>query len=191
MKVLTLKQPWASYVMELLKLFETRSWMTKHRGDLLIHSSATFSRLDIGIYLKHREQFPAIRQALNADPRTFPTGKILGKVKLVDIFSTADNERQFYKYLPKERHIQEYNVGDFSAGRFGWVLQDVQKLDNPIPALGNRLLWDFPFCKVCGCWDRDACVHQVYGPCHWAEPDLCSNCKYHPGEAKRITINQP
>ena len=38
MKVLTLKQPWATLIMQGDKKYEFRSWKTKHRGDLLIHA---------------------------------------------------------------------------------------------------------------------------------------------------------
>ncbi len=38
MKVLTIKQPWATLIMQGDKRFEFRSWQTKYRGDLLIHA---------------------------------------------------------------------------------------------------------------------------------------------------------
>ena len=38
MKVLTIKQPWATLIMQKDKRFEFRSWRTKYRGDLLIHA---------------------------------------------------------------------------------------------------------------------------------------------------------
>lgn len=38
MKVITIKQPWATLIMQGYKRFEFRSWQTKYRGDLLIHA---------------------------------------------------------------------------------------------------------------------------------------------------------
>ena len=38
MKVLTIRQPWASLIIHGYKKFEFRSWQTKYRGDLLIHA---------------------------------------------------------------------------------------------------------------------------------------------------------
>ena len=35
---------------------------------------------------------------------------------------------------------------------------------------------DVPRCRVCGCWEYDACVDDVRGPCCWVEADLCSHC---------------
>ncbi len=31
-------------------------------------------------------------------------------------------------------------------------------------------------CRVCGCTDISACVAPDGTPCHWVEPDLCSQC---------------
>jgi len=31
-------------------------------------------------------------------------------------------------------------------------------------------------CRVCGCWDYNACVDDFAGPCFWVEGDLCSAC---------------
>ena len=38
MKVLTLKQPWASLVANGYKVYEFRSWKTNYRGEILIHA---------------------------------------------------------------------------------------------------------------------------------------------------------
>ena len=38
MKVLTIKQPWATLVAEGLKKYEFRSWKLNYRGEILIHA---------------------------------------------------------------------------------------------------------------------------------------------------------
>ena len=40
MKVITLKQPWATLVAEGIKKYEFRSWKYNYRGDILIHAGA-------------------------------------------------------------------------------------------------------------------------------------------------------
>jgi hypothetical protein len=35
----------------------------------------------------------------------------------------------------------EADFGDFSAGRFGWMLKDVRRLNQPVPARGMLGLW--------------------------------------------------
>ena len=47
MKVLTIKQPWATLIMQGDKRFEFRSWQTKYRGDLLIHAGKGIDKEDI------------------------------------------------------------------------------------------------------------------------------------------------
>ena len=39
MKVLTIKEPWASMILEGKKNIETRTWKTNHRGLILLHAS--------------------------------------------------------------------------------------------------------------------------------------------------------
>ena len=46
-KVLTLKQPWATLVAEGIKIYEFRSWKTKYRGKVLIHAGAGVDKKDM------------------------------------------------------------------------------------------------------------------------------------------------
>jgi len=71
MKVLTIKQPWATLIMQGDKKYEFRSWQTKHRGDLLIHAGKGVDK----------EAVKRLKQYL---PDKLPQGLILGKVKIVD-----------------------------------------------------------------------------------------------------------
>ena len=34
----------------------------------------------------------------------------------------------------------------------------------------------WPSCRVCGCWEYNACPDEDFGACWWVEPDLCSAC---------------
>ena len=40
MKGLTIKEPWATLIIEGYKKYEFRSWKTKYRGEILIHAGA-------------------------------------------------------------------------------------------------------------------------------------------------------
>jgi hypothetical protein len=31
-------------------------------------------------------------------------------------------------------------------------------------------------CRICGCTELTACLHEEAGPCWWVEHDLCSHC---------------
>lgn len=41
-KALSIKQPWAWFIVRRFKPVENRSWRTDYRGDLLIHASKTY-----------------------------------------------------------------------------------------------------------------------------------------------------
>ena len=71
MKVLTIKQPWASLIMQKDKRFEFRSWQTKYRGEILIHAGKGIDK-------------EAVKRLQKYIPKDMPTGKILGKATLVD-----------------------------------------------------------------------------------------------------------
>lgn len=81
-KVLTLHQPWASAMFTPLKRIETRSWLTRHRGKLLIHAAATMPR-----YAKEFSALlsPEIRKLL---PDPLPLGVILGEVEHLECRKT-------------------------------------------------------------------------------------------------------
>ena len=48
-------------------------------------------------------------------------------------------------------------------------------IDTPPPETTAPEGW--PSCRVCGCWELNACWHKELGPCWWVESDLCSHCK--------------
>ena len=69
MKVLTIKQPWASLIMLGYKRFEFRSWKTNYRGELLIHAGQGIDK----------EAMKRLQKYISKD---MPKGKILGKEKV-------------------------------------------------------------------------------------------------------------
>lgn len=86
MKALTIKQPWATLIMQGDKRFEFRSWQTKYRGDLLIHAGKGIDK-------------EAMKRLAKYLPAELPYGKILGKVKLVDCIKMSS---EFKESLLKE-----------------------------------------------------------------------------------------
>ena len=86
MKVLTIKQPWATLIMQGNKRFEFRSWQTKYRGELLIHAGKGIDK-------------EAVKRLANYLPQELPQGEILGKVTLVDCIKMT---HEFKEKLLKE-----------------------------------------------------------------------------------------
>lgn len=71
MKVLAIKQPWATLIMQKDKRFEFKSWKTKYRGDLLIHAGKGIDK-------------DAVKRLEKYISKDMSLGKILGKVRLID-----------------------------------------------------------------------------------------------------------
>lgn len=125
MKVLTIKQPWATLIMQGDKRFEFRSWQTKYRGDLLIHAGKGIDK-------------EAMKRLAKYLPDEIPLGKILGKVTLVDCIRMCP---EFKEMLLKE-NSDIYTKSSFSEN-FGWQVEDVQMFDEPIEAKGHLSLWEY------------------------------------------------
>ena len=125
MKVLTIKQPWATLIMQGNKRFEFRSWQTKYRGELLIHAGKGIDK-------------EAIKRLSKYLPKELPLGKILGKVTLVDCIKMSP---VFKEELIKE-NIDIYTKSSFQEN-YGWQIDNVQVFDEPIDAKGHLSLWEY------------------------------------------------
>ncbi len=131
MKVLSLTEPFATLIKEKKKLVETRSWKTNYRGELYIHASKT----------KIAKQNIENRELISLIPNTtFSYGHIICKCNLVDcIYMTKE-----YVDDMKTNHHQEYICGEYQEGRYAWILENVELLEQPIPAKGQLNIWTFP-----------------------------------------------
>lgn len=125
MKVLTIKQPWATLIMQKDKRFEFRSWKTKYRGELLIHAGKGIDK-------------NAMKRLSKYIPEDIPSGKILGKVTLVDCIKMSP---EFKEMLLKENN-EIYTDSSFEEN-YGWQLENVEVFDTPIEAKGQLSLWEF------------------------------------------------
>lgn len=125
MKVLTIKQPWATLIMQGDKKFEFRSWQTHYRGELLIHAGKGIDKEAIKILKKYL-------------PEELPFGKILGKVTLVDCVKMSP---EFKEMLIKENK-DIYTDSSFKE-KYGWKLENVEKFDEQIEAKGKLSLWEY------------------------------------------------
>ena len=138
-------QPWATLVAIGENTIETRSWGTRYRGPLVIHSAKGFPR-DARELCSEQPYRRVLGQAGYHDESELPLGKVIAVADLVDVMEfTRMSEREVRARVARgdfPRH--EADFGDFSAGRYGWVLKNVEKLDNPVPARGMLGLWEVP-----------------------------------------------
>jgi activating signal cointegrator 1 len=151
MTVISLLQPWASLVVMGAKKFETRSWNTTFRGELLIHASkgkhyGGMSCRELCYCAPFAKFIPGGRVF-----DKLPFGAIIGKVNMVDTIPTDSFHMPAVNELRKafiggrliEWPKQEEMFGDYSPGRFAWILKDPVKFDIPIPASGKQGFWNY------------------------------------------------
>lgn len=148
MKAITLLQPWASLwaATPTLKLHETRSWPTKHRGPIAIHAGKgraaagreLWEQLWHSLAFLEEDYSPRLQAA--GLPRSFdelPFGAIIATTTIEDCQPT-DTLIQRVKLDPLE-----IELGDFGLFRYAWRRGPVSLLPTPIPAKGSLGLWDW------------------------------------------------
>ena len=145
MKAISMTQPWATLLAIGANVIETRGWSTRYRGPLAIHAAKNFPP---GARALCRES--PFRETLAAagysDDRKLPLGAIIARAELVEVMSFDATSAESIRARSKEGTLppHEAEFGDFSAGRFGFVVRDVCKLSSPIPARGMLSLWEVP-----------------------------------------------
>jgi hypothetical protein len=134
-KAITLRQPWATLVQRRAKRLETRSRYTNYRGPLVIHAA---------------KRFPADCQELLRMPAFYKgmgcvsAGNLpLGVGLCVCILRACVKVGELYKLrlLGFTPSVDELSFGDFSDGRYAWLLEHQFNFIEPIPAKGALGLW--------------------------------------------------
>lgn len=166
MKALTLWNPWAMLVAVLLKRFETRSWYTEYRGPLAIHAAKSFPRdcklaalsdpllghlIDAGLFprlIRQQSEFPFAVN--NTWFNRFLLGAIVAICNLEAVYLITDTHMEQVKPLTEKHPLMlplpeepERSFGDYTPGRFAWLLTDVRCLPKPIAATGRQRLWEW------------------------------------------------
>ena len=126
-KVLSIREPFASLIKNNKKYIETRSWKTNYRGELYIHAS--ISKMDKSIY-KRKELIKLI------DNDVMNYGYILCKCELVDCVEMTE---EYIDKIKKEAYI----CGEYQVGRYAWILKNIEPLENIIPAKGKLGIWNY------------------------------------------------
>lgn len=135
MKALTLTQPWATLVAIGAKHVETRSWRCSYRGPLAIHAAKGFPKDARGTCLL--QPFTRILTAAGFDTiDQLPRGQIIAVARLTACRPTSEAS-----LLVGEL---EHEFGDYGPDRWGWFLEEVRKLETPMPAIGALGLWTVP-----------------------------------------------
>ncbi len=127
MKAITLDQPWASLVSINMKTIITRSYFTKYRGPLAIHSSKLAPVI-------HDPYFRSVLTSNGLSCDDLPIGAILATSQLVDCWQITDSNSPCYP---------EYAFSEFKTGWFSWELAEIKPLSPPAIVKGHRGLWNW------------------------------------------------
>jgi len=133
MDAITLWQPWATLTVTGEKRIETRSWNTNFRGRVAMHAAKSdHSGILLHIPMGELEYFQKAGVCGMPEP---PRGVIVGTIEIIDCRPIEQLYGSRYD-TPKERAF-----GDWSKGRFGWILDAPMLFKTPIPASGKQGFW--------------------------------------------------
>ena len=145
MKAYTVYQPYAYATVAGIKHYETRPRRTSIRGRVAVHAAKKrcnkngFPAKLIGeiaygkiIEAEYDRGFEVLKRATE-----LAYGAVSGTVEIVDCVAV---EEIMHTLTERERLL-----GDFSPGRFAWVLRNPVMLEKPIPARGQQGWWNWPF----------------------------------------------
>lgn len=150
MKALTLTQPWATLVAIGAKRIETRGWKTNYRGPLAIH--AALDKYNDEYLLQRLEPFySALTTAGIVSRLQVPLGGVVATCQLVSVVETRQLlARPVYEWEGPGGRMYNYELtdtervfGDYTPGRYAWLLDDVYKMSVPVMARGALGLWEW------------------------------------------------
>lgn len=124
MKVITLKQPWATLVAEGYKKYEFRTWKTNYRGEILIHAGKTIDK-------------EGMKRVSNLNLE-YPQSKILAKVTIKDCIELNSEKN---KEIINENPLVYGNKFDRTG--YAWKLENVKKINSESIIQGKLGLWNY------------------------------------------------
>ena len=124
MKVLTIKQPWASLIINSYKKYEFRSWKTNYRGKILIHAGKSLEKDMLNRFKDYN---------LDID-----LGYIIGEAYLEDCILVTE------KFQDKLRKIDSVVYArNNHEEMYAWKLTNIKKYKDKIPINVKLGLWNY------------------------------------------------
>ena len=124
MKVLTIKEPWATLIIEGYKKYEFRSWKTNYRGKILIHAGLSLEKNNSKKFENYNLEYSK--------------GAIIGEAELVDCILV---DEKFNQELLKI-NLVVYGQSNHSMV-YAWKLENIKKYETKIPVKGKLGLWNY------------------------------------------------
>ena len=125
-KALTIKQPWASLIVDGYKCYEFRSWKTNYRGKILIHAGKNLEKEMLNRFSCYSLEYEL--------------GAIIGEADLVDCILV---DEQFNNELRKINAIVYGRSNHVET--YAWKLENIKKYDKPVYINGKLGLWNYNF----------------------------------------------
>ncbi len=151
---LTVRQPWASLIAQGTKRCETRGWPPPKQligQRLAIHAGQARLPRDLSA-----QETAAIEAGLGLSAARWaelPFGALVCTAVMEGAYRVGANSRHPRRLKITETvsgsvsmdaielEAAETRFGDFSAGRWAWLLREIELIDPPIPATGRRKVW--------------------------------------------------
>lgn len=126
MKVLTVKEPFASLIINGYKEYEFRTWKTNYRGKILIHSGKSIDKYNLDLFKDY-----------NLD---YSFGYIIGEVELLDCILIDDKMQEELDFKDKLVYGRSSHVGIYA-----WKLGNIVKYKDcdKIKVNGKLGLWEY------------------------------------------------
>ena len=125
MKVLTIKQPWASLIVNGYKDYEFRSWKTNYRGKILIHAGLSVDR--------------DASKRVECYDLNYINGAIIGEAEITDCILVSDSFKE---------ELMDINPIVYSrTDTYAWKLGNIIMYDEPIYVKGKLGLWNYDINK--------------------------------------------
>lgn len=137
-KALSLWEPWASAIRVGAKTWETRSWPTNYRGDLLICAAKHTNEVLLKTLLEDSLWQQSLRP-LRAKPEGLVTRSDLNFGMAVAIVELRDCIQTEALHENRVVRLQQH-LGDFSMGRWAWQLENIRPIV-PVPVKGRQGLF--------------------------------------------------
>lgn len=124
MKVLTIKEPWATLIINGYKKYEFRSWKTNYRGKILIHAGMNLEKDMLERFKDYNLEYEK--------------GAIIGEAEIVDCILVDEKlNKELMNINPivygRSNHVEKY----------AWKLENIKKYDKPIYIKGKLGLWNY------------------------------------------------
>ena len=157
MKAISLWQPWASAMAVGSKKIETRHWPTNHRGLTAIHAAKRLNKRELIYYGSCWSWCGALRPLgkTMSDMKPLwdlmPFGAIVAVGNLIDCVPTnritLGEIEEMRSPEGEKPHMYAWNermMGNYELGRYAWIFNCVNALDEPVPFKGGQGFFNVP-----------------------------------------------